>query len=393
MIKKWLQSLTVSGISLLLTLILIEIGLRLFYPQYGGCQFGVEDPEIGVRLIPGYHGVCVGVAHESVTEVAISAQGFRSPAIEIPKPANVYRILMLGDSTTFGTGVTATDTVPALLQSALNKNLPASTTYEVINAGVPGYSTAQEWLLYKRHAQELEPDLVVLNFLVTNDIRDNLCIANDEPFRPCYAVEQGELVRLESAAANSISTVSGPVNNFTLEGLHTYVFLRQRLKNLVLGNPDMVRFLTDRGWQYDAGSLPPTLEAWYSPDFAPVGWELTHTILDSLHSDTQKDGVPFLLVILPGRPQTIESYARVTDLLYGDTPAGAEFHKDPQRPQTTLKQWADEQGVLVLDTLDSLKQMAAANSINLVDGHFNALGNQVIAHDIFTFVTENHLLS
>jgi hypothetical protein len=45
---------------------------------------------------------------------------------------------MLGDSVTFGYGVDQTQSFPAELERLLNQ----SGKYEVINAGVPGYSLA-----------------------------------------------------------------------------------------------------------------------------------------------------------------------------------------------------------------------------------------------------------
>jgi hypothetical protein len=114
--------------------------------------------------------------------------------------------------------------------------------------------------------------------------------------------------------------------------------------------------------------------------------------LDALLSDTQKDGIPLVLVILPGRPQTTENYAILTSLLYGDTSEFAFFHADPFRPQRVLLQWAEKRGVPALDTLDPLKQAASSNSIHLADGHFNALANQVIALAINDFLLESSLL-
>jgi lysophospholipase L1-like esterase len=389
-LKSWWQGVIVSGISLLLTLTVLEIGLRLFYPQFGSCQIGMADPVLGVRLIPGFSGTCAGVAHETVAAVQINSLGFRGPEVQIPKPANRYRVLMLGDSTTFGTGVANSETVPAFLEANLNKNVSSSKSYEVINAGVPGYGTAQEWLLYRQHVEQLDPDLVILMFLVTNDIHDNMC-AEDGEGKPCFALEHGQLVLKGRDVPASAPPSRAPATPFRLDALHTYVFFRERIRHFVSGNPNVVRFLKERGWQYDTSALSPTLQAWYSADFAPAGWQLTRALLGSLRSDALKDEVPLIMVILPGRPQTIENFALIANLLYRDTAAGQLFLAEPLRPQMMLKAWANENGVPVLDTLDALRKAAISNTINLVDGHFNAVGNQVIARGVLTFMTENNL--
>lgn len=390
-LKYWGQKLALVCGSVLFTLILIEIGLRLFYPQFGNCQIGAEDEELGARLVSDYTGSCIGMGHETVTTVQLGPQGFRNPLVEMPKPSDTYRILMLGDSTTFGFGVDQYETVPALLESAFDQNKFHASTYEVINAGVPGYGTAQEWLLYKRWVHQLDPDLVILMFLVTNDIEDNMCFNKAEP-TPCFTIEQNQLVRKETAAPEDSPVAPPPESPSILNDLHTYIFLRTRGRRVIASNPEVVRFLTERGFQFDSGTLTPTLHSWYDADYAAEGWQLTQALLDALLSDTRQDALPLMLVILPGRPQTTENYATLSDLLYGDTIEGILFRDQPRRPQEVLARWADERGVPYLDTLDSLKQVASSKSINLIDGHFNALGNQVIASGIYAFLTESGIL-
>src|SRR5262249_2859543 len=84
-------------------------------------SFGVTDPDTGQR---------VGIAGNGM--------GLRGPEPVVPKPAGTYRILCLGDDTTFAQGVAESETFCALLQAELGgPNSPAP--IEVINAGVPDY--------------------------------------------------------------------------------------------------------------------------------------------------------------------------------------------------------------------------------------------------------------
>src|SRR5262249_31296523 len=59
---------------------------------------------------------------------------------------------------------------------------------DVINAGVPGYSTAQEMLFYEQEGQRYRPDLVLL-VVVPNDLTDNL-----DPRGPRFRLDDGRLV-------------------------------------------------------------------------------------------------------------------------------------------------------------------------------------------------------
>ncbi len=54
----------------------------------------------------------------------------------IPKPAGVYRILMLGDSFTWGVGLNVERALPKVLESRLSA-IETGVTIEVVNAAVP----------------------------------------------------------------------------------------------------------------------------------------------------------------------------------------------------------------------------------------------------------------
>ncbi len=376
--REWLTRSVLVCAGAFLALCLLELGLRAVYPQYGGCDFGTPDLELGAVLKASYAGACIGLGHETTTVVRTNAQGFRQPILPNAKPPNVSRILMLGDSTTFGVGVDQRETIPAILQALLNHGKQGADTYEVINAGVPGYGTAQEWLLFRRWAARLQPDAVILLFLVTNDIQDNLCL--DGRMTPCFTLHDHTLVR-RNVDHRQPRGVGNPVS--PLMSLHTYVFVQRRLSNLLAGNPWAVRLLARLGLLPEPRDLPPTLLAWYSGDAAAAGWQLTQALLDAILSDVRARGIELVLAILPTRPQTSESFAAVVDALYGHRPEASAFRSDPDRPQRLLSTWADQHGVAVVDVLLPLREATAVQPVNLADGHFNARGNAVIAREIY----------
>jgi len=81
-----------------------------------------------------------------------------------PKPPGVTRILCLGDSCTYGTGVTRADAFPALLDQLLGPSV------DVVNAGVPGYTSYQAVRYLESEGLALEPDIVLFT-LGFNDRR------------------------------------------------------------------------------------------------------------------------------------------------------------------------------------------------------------------------------
>ncbi len=100
-------------------------------------------------------------------KISINSDGFRGPEYTVAKPAGTFRIIMLGDSETFSYMLSQNDTLPAQLESLLNKNSP-SVHYEVLNFGVEGYCTFQEMEMLKTKGLKYNPDLIILNY-VLND--------------------------------------------------------------------------------------------------------------------------------------------------------------------------------------------------------------------------------
>lgn len=80
-----------------------------------------------------------------------------------PKPAWTYRIIVLGGSTVMGDGVPVpADNLPACIRRAIEEHIPRSKRLEVINAGVGGYDSSNEFLYLISELINYEPDLVIV---------------------------------------------------------------------------------------------------------------------------------------------------------------------------------------------------------------------------------------
>jgi hypothetical protein len=106
-----------------------------------------------------------------------SAQGFRRDGlIEMAKPANVFRIFVLGGSALYGIGVQAGDTYPLhptlnndqtitfFLERELNARVREAgidVQVEVVNGGVTAYQTFHHVLYFYETLYEYQPDLVL----------------------------------------------------------------------------------------------------------------------------------------------------------------------------------------------------------------------------------------
>ena len=100
--------------------------------------------------------------------VRTSADGLRAEAsVRRPKPPGVFRVLLLGDSQAFGWGLDEADTLGARLSGELRG--PGAPEVEVVNAGVPGYNTAQEAAWLRARGLAYQPDCVMVLY-IGNDL-------------------------------------------------------------------------------------------------------------------------------------------------------------------------------------------------------------------------------
>ncbi|HUT53367.1 MAG TPA: SGNH/GDSL hydrolase family protein [bacterium] len=95
--------------------------------------------------------------------VHINGHGFRGPEFTDGKPAGVYRVACIGDSTTFGWSVGDDETFAAQLQGLLAKQCGAGKV-EVLNLGVTGYTSFQGRELMDLYVRKWRPDLVIFGF-------------------------------------------------------------------------------------------------------------------------------------------------------------------------------------------------------------------------------------
>lgn len=101
----------------------------------------------------------------------ISSLGFRNREIAVPKPPGVYRVVILGDSVAFGVGVERPEAFP----QRMNRILAGSDRkIEVVNCGVPGYSTYNELELYRQVGATLDADLVMLSVCLNDVVNPRL---------------------------------------------------------------------------------------------------------------------------------------------------------------------------------------------------------------------------
>jgi lysophospholipase L1-like esterase len=164
--------------ALVLTALLIEGGARLVLAVIGSgdapIAFGwegdmartaavrnliyVPDPIVFFRLSPNLD--VETTSNPRFFDVRTDSRGMRNPEPALPKPPGTYRVLAVGDSCTFGSGAGQSGTYPTQLEQHLNR-ARSEPRFDVLNAGVPGFTSFQALGLLEIEGFALSPDAVI----------------------------------------------------------------------------------------------------------------------------------------------------------------------------------------------------------------------------------------
>ena len=154
--KQQLQNLALSGVVFLLCTAAFEFTLRLC--GYGNLEIYEPDPKLYWKLKPNQD-CYTKIDHKPVH---INSQGLRGPEYQTEKPANTIRILSLGDSRTFGWGLSDEETYSRRLERSLQAYVGPGKKVEVINAGVNAWSYSQMLVYFRDFGLRYQPDFVIL---------------------------------------------------------------------------------------------------------------------------------------------------------------------------------------------------------------------------------------
>jgi lysophospholipase L1-like esterase len=309
--------------------LLAELGLRW---AHAPMPFAFEDmaylhvysEAYGWVTRPGFH-----VSGGRWPETTVNAAGYRGHQYPPGPHAGHTRVLMLGDSLTFGYGVSDDETTSRRLEALMP-------SLEVVNLGVQGYGTDQALLRFEGEGLGLEPDVAVLNFCLANDFRDN-------------------------ASGRSIYDGAFPKPFFTLDDSRL-VLHRDHLRLSPLGRAFL--FLSEQslvvnGLRAAAYGLPPRP---HDESDHPPARELTVALVQRMAQVARDHGVRFIVAIYPDLRELQQATRRSRSLLEAPGLEGV-FSIDLREP--LLSRGINEA---------TLPRYALDNYF-----HANAEGNEVIA--------------
>lgn len=394
-VRAWAYRISAAVLGALVPLAAIEGYLRLTGPGGG---FYEPDPALGARLIPNATGrwrrACFDVP------IRINSQGLRDVEHPIQKPPETERIAVLGDSIAEALQVPLEESFPRRLEELLNAagRRPRG---EVINFGVSGYGSDQEYLVLKTRAAAYQPDVVVLAFTIGNDVRNNSPRLERQMSsypKPFFRLDAGgHLVHVpipaaEQSAAGILAKIKG--------GLRAL-----RLYDLAVGwvrtHPSVVAFLAKVGLVQAAEAPPPhpgEEGQGVGPNMAYVdasvylsnpgpdweeAWGVTEALIRVIRTEAEHMGARFVLVSIPPPLELATSEALLKEL-----PDYTPARYDLDRPRARLKRLAEAEGLEYISMYDVFaadlraRQQPLESIYFWCDGHLNPRGHHLVAQAI-----------
>jgi len=165
-----LANLVLVTVSLCLSLIIAELALHSVIPldSRRPFEFRIPHPILGWVLQP--NTTYLYEIPEGKVSVTYNSEGWRDVDHNVEKPDGVFRILVLGDSFMEANSVNLDDTFHSQVEAFARA---AGNNVEVINMGVAGYGTLQEYLVFQDIGHLYNPDLVLVGFFDGNDVSNN----------------------------------------------------------------------------------------------------------------------------------------------------------------------------------------------------------------------------
>ncbi len=159
------RKLAISALSLFALILLGELLARAGEP--GPLSLFDVSPYAKTATLPHVHkpkwrGAWDGSYYE------INSRGWHGPEWSASGASNELRVVVIGDSCTFGKGVDERDCWPRQLERALQAQLGPTRTVHVANLGVNGYSGEDYLEVFETQALALKPDIVVLGYNIND---------------------------------------------------------------------------------------------------------------------------------------------------------------------------------------------------------------------------------
>ena len=369
--KEMLKGLGLMITSILVLLFIIEIIIRLTEPREIMRYFYVtDDPVLHHKFVPNSIGRYKTVEFD--IDYTINSLGLRDKEYTVEKPPKTFRILMLGDSFIEGDGIYSNETCSKRLEAMLD-TVRSDIRWEVINAGVGSYSPLLEYLYLKYHGLQLQPDLVILGF----DLSD---VYDDIQYSKLAQVDSSGIPIAVSPsppepAASWFTEALVSIKDFFKDNTRLYNFIRIRIDRQVEAMKHEGVFTGDL--QYDKYAM--LRDNYKSTD--DRDWTLTYKYLLLIRDTLRERGIDFWLTI---HPYGLQIHPR--EWLDGRQYWG--FKPDTiysMQPQKYVEEFCKRNNIYVINLCGDFKRLSQ-NVFPLYynyNGHWLAAGHELVADVLY----------
>jgi lysophospholipase L1-like esterase len=156
---------------------------------------------LGQRFVPGHQ-----YWQHKENDIPISGKinnlGWRDKERSLTKPANTFRVAVLGDSFVEAFQVELDRTFPILSENELNRG--TSKRVEIMNFGLSGYTQTEELLILQNELEKYAPDMVMLFFFPGNDIDDVKRATAYSKMRPFFKISENRKLILDTSFSKTL---------------------------------------------------------------------------------------------------------------------------------------------------------------------------------------------
>jgi hypothetical protein len=386
----WLGKLLLAAGSLALTLISVEVALRLAEAGAQGKEqderatYMQPDPYLGWSKRPGAR--ITYRRREYTTEVVINTKGLRDRERPYARTAGIPRVLALGDSYIEAYSVPFESTVTSRLEVRLRA---AGCPAEVVNGGTTGYSTDQEYLFYVTEGWRYAPDVVIV-FFHYNDLPNNVSERYYRLPKPLLDVSDTAIRQVNFPVPPPPPTPPrGPRR--APSGSRAWFFVQERL---MLGAPATFNALARLGlWDPLGGDTPSDELSAYERKRSQQmqhAWRVTDRILAGMAREVSGRGGRLLVAHVPARLEVSDRDWYLSLRRYDI----AEGRWDRRAVWNRLARSGEAGGFDVLDLTDGLRAADAflRPAYYPRDGHWTERGHRAAADAVFAFLQGRHWL-
>lgn len=292
--------------------------------------------------------------------------GFREIDFDEKKSDNVFRVIAIGGSTTFGSGAIGSQTYPFILQEIFNKN--PELNVEVINLGISGGWSYTEVKLINQKAINFEPDLIIVydgwNDVISGRPEQQIEEKSDDltlVFDGWKGVISGPL---GDRQGDIFQYIDDPISSF----LRNFKSLTS-LKRIIIYGDDVYSYFNRTVTNYDLSHSNEKTNEWFSR------WSKT---CESL----KQENIQVIIIIQP-MAGTGEKKLTPHEQIWYTRYNNEAINKN-------LEEYADKLPLLdeyCLDTADFRTIFDDIETSLFIDnGHVTGLGNKILAERVYELI-------